>query len=264
MWLSFLALFLPLDSLLDRPWYTLQQPTVQCYWLQGLVKAGKRLLHKHRPFDRSEVWTGTHFAQAMFKPLGLRIQLGHIGDVTCPCPMTVYDDSFVVIHSNGVHEISVSISAAVLEPPTMSPNYSVLVSSQPRWTSRRQRLPLLFSTRSPGIIRAKNMRAFFGKLIYQDARWQSNLNPSLRHNELLGVIVRGWSEFQRHCEYPSIVGIPLTASSLRHHLGCPTNTLANESLDYLWRAGCGAGGSGHAQWKALMNSANLMTVILTG
>ncbi|KAF6763520.1 hypothetical protein DFP72DRAFT_986476 [Ephemerocybe angulata] len=62
-------------------------------------------LHKHRPFDRPEVWTGTHFARATFKSLGLRIQLGHIGDVTCPCPMTAYDDSFVVIHSNGVHEI---------------------------------------------------------------------------------------------------------------------------------------------------------------
>ena len=40
------------------------------------------------------------------KSLGLRIQLGHL-DGVCSLPHPAFNDDFVVIHTNGIHEVAI-------------------------------------------------------------------------------------------------------------------------------------------------------------
>ncbi|KAF8833926.1 hypothetical protein BDN67DRAFT_915996 [Paxillus ammoniavirescens] len=52
-------------------------------------------------------WSGSYFERRTLKDCGLRIQLGHhIGDKCCR-PRPAVKDEFIVLHSNGVHVVSV-------------------------------------------------------------------------------------------------------------------------------------------------------------
>ncbi|KAH9479046.1 hypothetical protein JR316_0007621 [Psilocybe cubensis] len=57
----------------------------------------KRKTHLH--------WTGTYFRRISSKSLGLRIQLGH-GNGICEVPIPAFNDSFVIISVNGIHEVA--------------------------------------------------------------------------------------------------------------------------------------------------------------
>ncbi|PPR04510.1 hypothetical protein CVT24_013116 [Panaeolus cyanescens] len=60
--------------------------------------------HKRLPFHLIEKWTGTLFSPVSLKSLGLRIQLNHT-TMACSLPIPCHF-SMVVIHTNGIHEIS--------------------------------------------------------------------------------------------------------------------------------------------------------------
>ncbi|KAF8066636.1 hypothetical protein FPV67DRAFT_1417508 [Lyophyllum atratum] len=61
--------------------------------------------HRHNPLHEIERWTGTYFEKASLKSIGLRVLLGHPLDDSCPIPYPVND--FVVVHTNGIHEVAV-------------------------------------------------------------------------------------------------------------------------------------------------------------
>ncbi|KAJ7785627.1 hypothetical protein B0H16DRAFT_1294468, partial [Mycena metata] len=49
----------------------------------------------------------THFHDSSLKSLGLRVQLGHRPGEKCASPLQLHPD-FVVLHSNGIHEVAVN------------------------------------------------------------------------------------------------------------------------------------------------------------
>ena len=55
-----------------------------------------------------QTWTGSFFQRSNFnlKELGLRVQLGHQAGTPCCQPIAAFDNSFMVIDSDGIHEIS--------------------------------------------------------------------------------------------------------------------------------------------------------------
>ncbi|KAH7919505.1 hypothetical protein BV22DRAFT_1108049 [Leucogyrophana mollusca] len=63
--------------------------------------------HAVNPLHRLKVWNGTFFERASLKKLGLRIQLGHPIGETCHQPERAFGDAFVVVDSQGVHEVGV-------------------------------------------------------------------------------------------------------------------------------------------------------------
>ncbi|KAJ3513190.1 hypothetical protein NLJ89_g3087 [Agrocybe chaxingu] len=50
-------------------------------------------------------WNGMYFEKTSLKSLGLRIQLNHL-DGACSNPSAAFNDDFIVIAANGVHEVS--------------------------------------------------------------------------------------------------------------------------------------------------------------
>ncbi|KAH7905178.1 hypothetical protein BJ138DRAFT_1231765, partial [Hygrophoropsis aurantiaca] len=62
-------------------------------------------LHAHNPLHRLKRWAGEFFESATLKSLGLRIQLGHKISTKCANPKQAFGDDFVVIDSNGIHEV---------------------------------------------------------------------------------------------------------------------------------------------------------------
>ncbi|TFK63616.1 hypothetical protein BDN72DRAFT_872268 [Pluteus cervinus] len=64
--------------------------------------------HKRNGLHRIEFWNGFCFEFSSLKSLGLVFQLGHpIGEI-CSKPIPSPDNDFVVIHINGIHEVSVN------------------------------------------------------------------------------------------------------------------------------------------------------------
>lgn len=51
-------------------------------------------------------WNGLYFEQVSLKSLGLRIQLGHL-DGVCILRQSAFNDDFVVLHIDGIHEVAV-------------------------------------------------------------------------------------------------------------------------------------------------------------
>jgi hypothetical protein len=51
-------------------------------------------------------WNGLYFEQVTLKSLGLRIQLGHCNGVCILCK-PAFNDDFVVIHIDGIHEVAI-------------------------------------------------------------------------------------------------------------------------------------------------------------
>ncbi|KAJ7159909.1 hypothetical protein C8R43DRAFT_830285, partial [Mycena crocata] len=64
--------------------------------------------HGCNPLHRIEVckWNGMHFEKTSLKDLGLCVQLGHRVGERCLEPHPLHHQ-FVVLHTNGIHEVSV-------------------------------------------------------------------------------------------------------------------------------------------------------------
>ncbi|KAF8958688.1 hypothetical protein BDZ97DRAFT_1668111 [Flammula alnicola] len=62
--------------------------------------------HSALPFYRVQVMPSS-FVNTTLKALGLCIQLGHPDTNICPLPQTAFHDEFIVINSDGIHEVSV-------------------------------------------------------------------------------------------------------------------------------------------------------------
>jgi hypothetical protein len=50
-------------------------------------------------------WQSDHFVKIALKDLGLRIQLGHPSGESCDLPLPAKGDSFLIIDTNGIHEV---------------------------------------------------------------------------------------------------------------------------------------------------------------
>ncbi|KAJ7059133.1 hypothetical protein C8F01DRAFT_1370735 [Mycena amicta] len=89
----------------------------------GSLQCSECLLktHQHLPFHRPEEWNGVHFESRTLKGLGLRVQLGHWDDPahTCPQPHRASGDDFLVIDTNGIHEVGLDFCGCFRNgPPT--------------------------------------------------------------------------------------------------------------------------------------------------
>ncbi|KAF6744777.1 hypothetical protein DFP72DRAFT_782893, partial [Ephemerocybe angulata] len=61
--------------------------------------------HSHQPLHRIQKWNGHFFLKVQLKSLGMRIQLGHVPGEVCPKPESAWGDDFVVIDTDGVHNV---------------------------------------------------------------------------------------------------------------------------------------------------------------
>ncbi|KAG1868741.1 hypothetical protein C8R48DRAFT_598239 [Suillus tomentosus] len=70
---------------------------------------GDCTVHNHLrcPTHRIKEWTASFFIATSLKKLGLRIQLGHATGESCILPRKSYNDNFVLIDTNGIHEMAV-------------------------------------------------------------------------------------------------------------------------------------------------------------
>ncbi|KAJ7096584.1 hypothetical protein B0H15DRAFT_773847, partial [Mycena belliarum] len=62
--------------------------------------------HIDHPLDRIEFWNGANFERVSLQSLGLRIQLGHTRGDGCKKAVAGHRN-FTVIHTNGIHDVSV-------------------------------------------------------------------------------------------------------------------------------------------------------------
>ncbi|KAG1843694.1 hypothetical protein C8R48DRAFT_618502 [Suillus tomentosus] len=67
--------------------------------------------HLRSPTHRIKEWTGSFFQATSLKKLGLRIQLGHAIGENCILPRKAFNDDFVLIDTNGIHEIALDFCA---------------------------------------------------------------------------------------------------------------------------------------------------------
>ncbi|KAJ7282331.1 hypothetical protein C8J57DRAFT_1448037 [Mycena rebaudengoi] len=68
------------------------------------------IVHKHQamPLHRIERWGNDgYFEKVSLKTLGLVVQLGHTFGERCPAPKQAPGNKFLVIHTNGLHEVAV-------------------------------------------------------------------------------------------------------------------------------------------------------------
>ncbi|KAG2148930.1 hypothetical protein DEU56DRAFT_729907 [Suillus clintonianus] len=62
--------------------------------------------HRENPLHKIEFWNGSFFEDTTLKNLGLRVQLGHPVGERCFNLSRAYDDDFVILDINGVHELA--------------------------------------------------------------------------------------------------------------------------------------------------------------
>ncbi len=89
----------------------------------------------------AQKWNGTFFEPSLLKAIGAFVQLGHPAGTRCPLPVTT-TNSFTVIHTNGIHSISLYFCGCT----AATPNYIQLLRSS--WypsTPREPRTALSFS-----------------------------------------------------------------------------------------------------------------------
>ncbi|KAG1776918.1 hypothetical protein EV702DRAFT_1179602 [Suillus placidus] len=81
-------------------------------------------------------WTGSSFAAQSLKRLGLRVQLGHPIGEECLLPRESFNDDFTVIHTNGIHEITLDYcschSAQTHATQLLRAAYFPATTSEPR------------------------------------------------------------------------------------------------------------------------------------
>ncbi|KAJ7330528.1 hypothetical protein DFH08DRAFT_708944, partial [Mycena albidolilacea] len=74
-------------------------------------------LHMDNPLHRVEIWNDNAFFEVInLKSLGLRIQLGHGRNGTCPGTLGLRDD-FCIVDSSGVHEVGLDFCSCSLAEP---------------------------------------------------------------------------------------------------------------------------------------------------
>ncbi|VDB94107.1 unnamed protein product [Peniophora sp. CBMAI 1063] len=74
-----------------------------CTWLCAECMVER---HKYRPLDRIEIWMNGEWQKSSLQKLGVKVQFGHWDGTECRL-LREPAKSFVVIHTNGVHEIDV-------------------------------------------------------------------------------------------------------------------------------------------------------------
>ncbi|KAG1844600.1 hypothetical protein F4604DRAFT_1884427 [Suillus subluteus] len=62
--------------------------------------------HRENPLHKIEFWNGSFFEDTTLKSLGLRVQLGHPVGERCFNHSRAYDDDFVILDINGIHELA--------------------------------------------------------------------------------------------------------------------------------------------------------------
>ncbi|KAG1832385.1 hypothetical protein EV424DRAFT_1469546 [Suillus variegatus] len=67
--------------------------------------------HLRSPTHRIKEWMGSFFMATSLKKLGLRIQLGHTIGKSCILPRKSFNDNFLLIDTNGIHEMAVDFCA---------------------------------------------------------------------------------------------------------------------------------------------------------
>ncbi|KAG1844729.1 hypothetical protein C8R48DRAFT_617802 [Suillus tomentosus] len=67
--------------------------------------------HLRSPTHHIKEWTGSFFMATSLKKLGLRIQLGHAIGESCILPHKSFNDNFLLIDTNGIHEMAVDFCA---------------------------------------------------------------------------------------------------------------------------------------------------------
>ncbi|KAG1717453.1 hypothetical protein EDD22DRAFT_983898 [Suillus occidentalis] len=65
-------------------------------------------IHKRQPLHRIECWNGTSFQTTTLKALGVHFQLGHPIGVQCVNLIPTFNDDFIIINYNGVHEVGLN------------------------------------------------------------------------------------------------------------------------------------------------------------
>ncbi|KAJ7029947.1 hypothetical protein C8F04DRAFT_1264290 [Mycena alexandri] len=78
----------------------------QCYGDHMLCGPCMVARHELNPLHKIERWNGRFFEKSSLKSLGLRVQLGHPPGERCCGSVPIHAD-FVVIHTNGIHEVIV-------------------------------------------------------------------------------------------------------------------------------------------------------------
>ncbi|KII84055.1 hypothetical protein PLICRDRAFT_671736 [Plicaturopsis crispa FD-325 SS-3] len=68
--------------------------------------------HARHPLDVIERWTGSCFVRSSLRDLGLRVQLGNHSRTPCPNSHCA-NESFVVVHTNGIHRVAVDYCQCV-------------------------------------------------------------------------------------------------------------------------------------------------------
>ncbi|KAG2356874.1 hypothetical protein BDR07DRAFT_1453293 [Suillus spraguei] len=90
------------------PCPTSTPPQYQCQdCLDSQLYCGLCIIQYHiwLPTHHIEEWTGQFFQHISLKTMGLRVQLGHTIGKRCILPKKAFNDEFVLIDTNGVHEI---------------------------------------------------------------------------------------------------------------------------------------------------------------
>ncbi|KAH0828896.1 hypothetical protein J3R83DRAFT_2296 [Lanmaoa asiatica] len=83
--------------------------TQELYCQNCLVKA-----HACNPLHTVKKWNGMFYESVLLKALGLRIQLGHPCGQKCRNPERAFDDTFVVVDTNGIHTVSLDFCGCEL------------------------------------------------------------------------------------------------------------------------------------------------------
>ncbi|KAF9489972.1 hypothetical protein BDN71DRAFT_1349873, partial [Pleurotus eryngii] len=81
----------------------------ECFGGQILCKSCTVQCHIQHPLHHIKEWNGNCFIRMTLQAMGLQVQLGHLPEIPCPCPMTM--PSFMVLHINGLHVITVNFCA---------------------------------------------------------------------------------------------------------------------------------------------------------
>ncbi|KAK0438381.1 hypothetical protein EV421DRAFT_1891948 [Armillaria borealis] len=89
----------------------------ECFGTGSVCRACCINLHRRNPLHWIEEWNGSFFQHQSLQGLGLCMQLGHELGSTCPCSSPASKD-FAVLHSNGIHNVSVDFSSWWPATPT--------------------------------------------------------------------------------------------------------------------------------------------------
>ncbi|KAG2342079.1 hypothetical protein BDR05DRAFT_976730 [Suillus weaverae] len=96
------------DACPGCPCPTLTPPRYRCQdCLDSQLYCGLCIIQNHiqLPTHHIEEWTGQFFQRVSLKTMGLHVQLGHAVGERCILPRRAFNDEFVLIDTNGIHEI---------------------------------------------------------------------------------------------------------------------------------------------------------------